>query len=68
MVAGGISGFFLGIMNARNFTGGSPGLLTIAAYIGEDTFYYLYVALAGLVLSVVIAFIVTYILYKENND
>lgn len=67
MIAGGISGFFLGIMNARNFTGGSPGLLTIAAYIGEDTFYYLYVALAGLVLSVVIAFIVTYILYKESN-
>lgn len=66
MVAGGIAGFFLGIMNARNFTGGSPGLLTIMAYVGENTFYYLYVALAGLVMSVVISFIVTYMLYKED--
>ena len=65
-IAGGIVGFFLGIMNARNFTGGSPGLLTIMAYVGENTFYYLYVALAGLVMSVVISFIVTYMLYKED--
>ena len=67
MVAGGIAGFFLGIMNARNFTGGSPGLLTIMAYVGENTFYYLYVAIAGLVLSVAIAFIVTYLLYKDDE-
>ena len=67
MVAGGIAGFFLGIMNARNFTGGSPGLLTIMAYVGENTFYYLYVAIAGLVMSVVLSFIVTYFLYKDDE-
>ncbi|MCB6418064.1 MULTISPECIES: hypothetical protein [Streptococcus] len=37
IVAGGVGGFFLGILGVRNFAGGSPGLLTIAAYIGEDT-------------------------------
>ncbi|MER0122561.1 beta-glucoside-specific PTS transporter subunit IIABC [Streptococcus sp. ZJ93] len=68
MIAGGIGGFFLGIMNARNFAGGSPGLLTIASYIGGDTFYYFYVAIAGLILSVIIAFIATFILYKESTD
>ncbi|MDO4873276.1 MAG: beta-glucoside-specific PTS transporter subunit IIABC [Carnobacterium sp.] len=67
MVAGGIAGFFLGVMNARNFSGGSPGLLTIMAYVGENTFYYLYVAIAGLVMSVAIAFIVTYFLYKDDE-
>ena len=67
MVAGGIVGFFLGIMNARNFTGGSPGLLTIMAYVGENTFYYLYVAIAGLVMSVVLSFIITYFLYKDDE-
>lgn len=40
IVAGGVGGFFLGILGARNFAGGSPGLLTIAAYIGEDTLKY----------------------------
>lgn len=67
MAAGGIAGFFLGIMNARNFTGGSPGLLTIMAYVGENTFYYLYVAIAGLILSVVLSFIITYFLYKDEE-
>ncbi|HFI0303891.1 TPA: PTS transporter subunit EIIC [Streptococcus suis] len=66
MVAGGIGGFFMGIMGARNFSGGSPGLLTIAAYIGEDTLKYFYTAVAGLVISVLISFVVTFVLYKED--
>ncbi|MFQ9291361.1 MAG: hypothetical protein ACLR3O_03740 [Streptococcus sp.] len=66
IVAGGVGGFFLGILGARNFAGGSPGLLTIAAYIGEDTLKYFYTAIAGLVISVVVSFIVTFVLYKED--
>ena len=66
IVAGGVGGFFLGILGARNFAGASPGLLTIAAYIGEDTLKYFYTAIAGLVISVVISFIVTFVLYKED--
>ena len=66
IVAGGVGGFFLGILGARNFVGASPGLLTIAAYIGEDTLKYFYTAIAGLVISVVVSFIVTFILYKED--
>lgn len=68
MIAGGISGFFLGLMNARNFNGGAPGLLTLVSYIGQDTFYYLYVAIAGFVISLVISFVVTYILYKDDEN
>lgn len=65
-VAGGVGGFFLGILGARNFAGASPGLLTIAAYIGEDTLKYFYTAIAGLVISVVVSFIVTFVLYKRR--
>lgn len=66
MISGGVAGFFLGILNARNFSGGSPGLLTIASYIGDNTLYYFYVAIAGLVISLVLSFIITYFLYKEE--
>ena len=66
IVAGGVGVFFLGILGARNFVGASPGLLTIAAYIGEDTLKYFYTAIAGLVISVVVSFIVTFVLYKED--
>ena len=63
---GGVGSFFLGILGVRNFAGASPGPLTIAAYIGEDTLKYFYTAIAGLVISVVISFIVTFVLYKED--
>ena len=66
IVAGGVGGFFLGILGARNFAGGSPGILTIAAYIGEDILKYFYTAIGGLVISVVVSFIVTFVLYKED--
>ena len=66
MVSGGIVGFFLGIFNARNFSGGSPGLLTLGSYIGDNTLKYFYTALIGLILAVVISFVITFILYKED--
>ena len=66
MLQGGVGSFFLGILGARNFAGASPGLLTIAAYIGEDTLKYFYTAIAGLVISVVVSLIVTFVLYKED--
>lgn len=66
MVSGGIVGFFLGIFNARNFSGGSPGLLTLGSYIGDNTLKYFYTALIGSILAVVISFVITYILYKED--
>lgn len=67
-VAGTIGGLFIGLFGARNFAGGSPGLLTLTSYIGDDTLYYFYVAAAALVLSVAIAFVVTLILYRESEE
>lgn len=66
MISGGVAGFFLGLLKAKNYSGGSPGLLTIASYIGDNTLYSLYVALAGLAISVVTSFVLTYFLYKED--
>ncbi len=34
-------GLFMGIMRVRNFSGGSPGLLTLPSYIGDDTLRHL---------------------------
>ncbi len=67
MISGGILGFSMGIMRARNYSGGSPGLLTIGSYIGNDSLRDFYIAVTGLVLSVIISFIITFILYKEEK-
>lgn len=65
MIGGGLGGLFMGISRVKNFTGGSPGLLTLPSYIGEDTLNYLYLACIGGAISIVISFVLSYILYKE---
>lgn len=65
MIGGGIGGLFMGILKVRNFSGGSPGLLTIPSYIGDDTLSYFYMAVIGAVISMAISFVVSFILYKD---
>jgi PTS system beta-glucosides-specific IIC component len=65
MIGGGFGGLFMGIMRVRNFSGGSPGLLTLPSYIGDDTLSYLINACIGAAISIVITFIVTLFLYKD---
>ncbi|PTQ82217.1 PTS system beta-glucoside-specific IIA component (Glc family) /PTS system beta-glucoside-specific IIB component (Glc family) /PTS system beta-glucoside-specific IIC component (Glc family) [Trichococcus patagoniensis] len=67
MIAGGIGGFIMGIFGARNYAGGSPGLLSLGSYIGENTLHSFYVAAATLVISVIVSFVVTYILYRDEE-
>ncbi len=66
MVGGGVGGFFMGLMNTKNYSGGSPGLLTLPSYIGLDApmsnFYY---ACIGAAIAFVVGFVVSYILYKD---
>lgn len=68
MVSGGIAGFFLGIFNAKNYAGGSPGLLILPSYIGNNQLNDFYVAIAGLVIALVVSFVVTFVLYKDETE
>lgn len=72
MIGGGISGFLMGILNVKNYTGGSPGFLTLPSYLGGQSLNDFYFACMGAALSVVISFIISFILYKdpveENED
>lgn len=68
MIGGGAGGFLMGILGVKNFSGGSPGFLTLPSYIGDDTLTSFYFACLGAVVSVAVAFIVSYILYKDPVD
>ncbi|AQS52776.1 PTS system beta-glucoside-specific EIIBCA component [Jeotgalibaca dankookensis] len=65
MIGGGFSGLFMGITGVRNFSGGSPGLLTLPSYIGEDTLRHLTNASIGAAIAFVITFAVTMVIYKD---
>jgi PTS system beta-glucosides-specific IIC component len=65
MLGGGVGGFIMGLLNVKNYTGGSPGFLTLPSYLGGDGLNDFYFACMGAVISVVIAFIASYILYKD---
>lgn len=67
MVGGGVGGLFMGIFGVRNFSGGSPGLLTLPSYIGEDTLRHFYLAIAGAAIAAAVTFIVTMIIYKDEE-
>lgn len=67
MIGGGIGGLYVGIMRVKNFSGGSPGLLTLPSYIGDDTLYHLMHASIGATISIIISFTLSYFLFKENT-
>lgn len=66
MIGGGVGGLLMGILRVRNFSGGSPGLLTLPSYIGDNTLSYFYYACIGAAVSIVVTFILTLILYRDK--
>lgn len=67
MMGGGLGGLFLGLMGVRRYAPGSPGLLTLPVYIGKDGLTNLAYAVVGCVIAFVTAFIVSYLLFKEEK-
>lgn len=67
VIGGGVGGIFMGILGTKNFTGGSPGLLTLPSYIGEDTLSFFYAALVGTAISIIISFIISFFMFKEKG-
>lgn len=68
MAAGGLGGVFLGFMKARTYAGGAPGFLVLPGYIGGDSLNNFYIAAAGAVLSVVLGFVFSFIMFRENEE
>lgn len=65
MIAGGISGFYLGITGVGRYTSGSPGLLALPGYIGHEGLRNITHAGIGAGIALVLGFIIAYILYKD---
>lgn len=69
MAGGGVGGFFMGLMNTKNYSGGSPGLLTLPSYIGLDApmsnFYF---ACIGAAIAFAVSFAVSFLLYKDPAE
>ena len=68
MIGGGLGGLFFGIFGVRRFATGSPGLLTLPVYIGGETMANFIYACIGVAISMVVAFIVAYVLYKDAKE
>ena len=65
MIGGAVGGFFAGISKIKNYSGGSPGILTLPSYIGNDSLRDFYLACITAVIAFVVAFVVSFILYKD---
>lgn len=58
----------MGLMHVKNYSGGSPGLLTLPSYIGGDSLNDLYFAIIGAAIAFAVAFAISYVLYKDPKE
>lgn len=65
MIGGACGGFFMGLNGVRNYTGGSPGLMTMPGYIGGDGLHDLIFACIGALIAFVVAFAVSFVIYHD---
>ena len=68
MIGGAVGGLFLGIFRVCNYSGGSPGFLTLPSYIGGESMMNFVYACIGAVISVVVSFIACLALYKDPKE
>lgn len=68
MIGGGVSGLYLGIMGVGRYTSGSPGLLALPGYIGDQGFTNITNAIIGAIIAFVVSFVATWILGFEDNQ
>lgn len=68
MIGGAIGGLFLGLFRVCNYSGGSPGFLTLPSYIGGDTMMNFVYACIGAVISVAVSFATCLVLYKDKEE
>lgn len=66
-IGGAAGGLYAGLFKVRNYAGGSPGLLTLPGYLGGNGFTDLIHACIGAAIAFVVAFAVSYILYKDQS-
>lgn len=68
IIGGAVGGLFYGIFGVARYATGSPGLLTLPVYIGGNSMSNFYYACIGAAISIAVAFIVAYVLYKDSVD
>lgn len=68
MIGGAVGGLFLGLFRVCNYSGGSPGFLTLPSYIGGDTMMNFVYACIGAVISVAVSFVSCLVLYKDKEE
>lgn len=68
MIGGAVGGLFLGLFRVCNYSGGSPGFLTLPSYIGGDTMMNFVYACIGAVISVAVSFVACLVLYKDKEE
>ncbi len=70
VIGAGLSGLFLGLTNVRGYVmGGSPSALSIIQFIGGEgnPMRGLYFGIIGLVISIGVSFLLTLVLYKDEE-
>lgn len=66
MLGGATGGLFVGLFSVRRFATGSPGLMTLPVYIGENGLNNLLFACIGSLIAFIVAGVTSYVMFKED--
>lgn len=67
MIAGGLSGFYMGIMGVGRYTTGSPGLLALPGYIGTEGFRNITNAVIASAIAFAVGFVGTFFVKLDDK-
>ena len=68
MIGGAAGGLYLGIMGVGRYTSGSPGLLALPGYIGDQGFANITHACIGAAIGFLVSFIVCLVIYRDEQS
>lgn len=68
VIGGAVGGLFMGLFRVRNYSGGSPGLMTLPSYIGGDSLRDLGFACVGAAIAFIASFVISFILYRDPAE
>lgn len=68
MVAGGITGLFMGIMHLKSFTFAVPSIISMPQFVSKTDSQNIYTAVIVLVVSFIISFVLTYLFGIDEGN
>ncbi|KYG29565.1 beta-glucoside-specific PTS transporter subunit IIABC [Alkalihalobacillus trypoxylicola] len=68
MIGAGVAGLYAGITGIKTYSAGTSNIFSLPIYMGGDTMWNFYNAIITLIIAIVVGFIASLVLFKEDEQ